>query len=237
VSAEKDAGMEMRDQRTTSEAQRAEYGGARPEEATTKERDGKTAQETETVSDNGTTAETQGLTLEGMQEQLAQQERKAEEYLDQLQRLQADFQNFRRRALQERVDATTRGKEDVLRALIPVINNFRLALHHAAQDASAVRQGVQMIWQQFEGFLRDQKVEAVPTVGQVFDPAYHEVLSTVPATAEAPANTIVTEVNAGYQLDGRLLAPAQVIVARAVQETSKDTATSSAPAGVDGSGH
>jgi len=159
-----------------------------------------------------------GLTLEALQEQLAAQGRKAEEYFDQLQRLQADFQNYRRRMTQERLEAASRGKEDVLRALVPVLNNFRLALQHADQDASAVRQGVQMIWQQFEGFLRDQKVEPIPTIGQVFDPAYHEVLSTVPATAETPANTIVTEVKAGYRIDGRLLAPAQVIVARAEEE-------------------
>ena len=87
-----------------------------------------------------------------------------------------------------------------------------------------------MIWQQFEGFLRDQKVEPVPTVGQAFDPAYHEVLSTVPATAQTPANTIVTEVKAGYCIDGRLLAPAQVIVARAEEPAAQETpVTSGAP--------
>jgi len=144
-----------------------------------------------------------------------------------LQRLQADFQNYRRRMTQERLEAASRGREDVLRGLVPVLNNFRLALQHADQDANAVRQGVQMIWQQFEGFLRDQKVEPIPTVGQVFDPAYHEVLSTVPATAETPANIIVTEVKAGYRIDGRLLAPAQVIVARAEEE---GTAVQEAPA-------
>ena len=129
-------------------------------------------------------------------------------------------------------EAASRGKEDVLRGLVPVLNNFRLALQHADQDANAVRQGVQMIWQQFEGFLRDQKVEPIPTVGQVFDPAYHEVLSTVPATAETPANTIATEVKAGYRIDGRLLAPAQVIVARAEEEgpaVQEAHATSEAP--------
>jgi molecular chaperone GrpE len=176
-------------------------------------------------------AAAQELTLEALQEQLAEQGQKAEEYFDQLQRLQADFQNYRRRMTQERLEAASRGKEDVLRGLVPVLNNFRLALQHADQDANAVRQGVQMIWQQFEGFLRDQKVEPIPTVGQVFDPAYHEVLSTVPATAETPANTIVTEVKAGYRIDGRLLAPAQVIVAHteegpAVQEAPT---TSEAP--------
>jgi molecular chaperone GrpE len=232
--------METRDQHAASEAQRAEYTSAMPEEETLDERGSTTARESADASENGVASEAltePELTLEALQEQLTAQSRKSEEYFDQLQRLQADFQNYRRRMTQERLEATSRGKEDVLQGLIPVLNNFRLALQHADQDANAVRQGVQMIWQQFEGFLRDQKVEPIPTVGQIFDPAYHEVLSTVPATDKIPANTIVTEVKAGYRLDGRLLAPAQVIVARAeegaaVQETS---ATSEAP-GVSFSG-
>ena len=131
---------------------------------------------------------------------------------------------------QERTEAASRGKEDVLRALVPVLTNFRLALQHAEQDANAVRQGVQMIWQQCEGFLRDQGVEPIPTVGQVFDPTYHEVLSTIPATAETPANTIVAEVKAGYRIDGRLLSPAQVIVARAEEPVVQEAPAS--PSGV-----
>ena len=222
--------METRDQHTTSQSQHDGHVGAMPEEKTTDERGSTTARESGAVSENGAAPEGPAepeLTLEALQEQLAEQGRKTEEYFDQLQRLQADFQNYRRRMTQERLEAASRGKEDVLRGLVPVLNNFRLALQHADQDANAVRQGVQMIWQQFEGFLRDQKVEPIPTVGQVFDPAYHEVLSTVPATAETPANIIVTEVKAGYRIDGRLLAPAQVIVARAEEE---GTAVQEAPA-------
>jgi len=213
--------METRDQHATSEAQGAEHDGAVPEEETTDERGSTTG---------GESAEAlagQELTLAELQEQLVAQGRKAEEYFDQLQRLQADFQNYRRRMTQERLEAASRGKEDVLRGLVPVLNNFRLALQHADQDANAVRQGVQMIWQQFEGFLRDQKVESVPTVGQVFDPAYHEVLSTVPATAETPANTIVAEVKGGYCIDGHLLAPAQVIVARAEEPAAQELSATS----------
>jgi molecular chaperone GrpE len=215
--------METRDQHTTSEAQGAEFARAVPEEESTDERGSTPVSESAAASETDVTPEEldeQELTFEALQEQLATQSRKAEEYFDQLQRLQADFQNYRRRMTQERLEAASRGKEDVLRGLVPVLNNFRLALQHADQDANAVRQGVQMIWQQLEGFLRDQKVEPIATVGQIFDPAYHEVLSTVPATAETPVNTIVTEVKAGYRLDGRLLAPAQVIVARAEDEGS-----------------
>jgi molecular chaperone GrpE len=224
--------METRDQRTTSEAQRAEHAGVVSEDDTAGELDNTAVRESAAA---GAPAE-QELTLEARQEQLAEQGRKAEEYLDQLQRERADFQNYRRRMTQERLEAANRGKEDVLRELIPVLNNFRLALQHVDQDANAVRQGVQMIWQQFEGFLRDQKVESIPTVGQVFDPAYHEVLSTVPATAETPANTIVTEVKAGYRIGGRLLTPAQVIVARAEEPTAPETSATSEPSGVAFSG-
>lgn len=207
--------MATRDQHSTSEAQYAESANAPSQEHTT------------AASDNGAAAEApaqeQDLTPAALQEQLAQQRQKTEEYVDHLQRLQADFQNYRRRMMQEKAEAVSRGKEDVLRALVPVLTNFRLALQHADQDANAVRQGVQMIWQQFEGFLRDQGVEPIPTIGQVFDPAYHEVLSAVPATAETPANTIVTEVKAGYRINGRLLAPAQVVVAQAEESTGQGT--------------
>ena len=220
--------MATRDQYTTSEDRHAEHADASPQEHST------------AASDNGAATEApvqeQELTREALQEQLAQQRQKTEEYVDHLQRLQAEFQNYRRRMMQEKAEAVSRGKEDVLRALVPVLTNFRLALQHADQDANTVRQGVQMIWQQFEGFLRDQGVEPIPTIGQVFDPAYHEVLSTVPATAETPANTVVTEVKAGYRIDGRLLAPAQVIVAQAEESTVQATPVTSAAPSIEASG-
>jgi molecular chaperone GrpE len=123
--------------------------------------------------------------------------------------------------MQEKSQASSRGKEDVLVALFPILANLQLALQHADQDAAAVRQGVQMIWQQFEGFLRDQKVERLATVGERFDPAFHEVLSTVPATATTPADTIVAEVKPGYLFEGRLLCPARVVVAKAEPSTTE----------------
>jgi molecular chaperone GrpE len=199
--------MEMKEQQSAPEMPPAEQTDTRPPETTG-------AQQTNGVGED-TSAATEALSPEALQEQLVEQRRQTEAYLDHLQRLQAEFSNYRRRVSQEKLQAVSRGKEDVLRALLPVLANFRLALQHAEEDANAVRQGVQMIWQQFEGFLRDQGVERIATVGQPFDPTQHEALSTVPATAETPANTVVAEVNAGYLLDGRLLRAAQVVVARA----------------------
>ena len=156
---------------------------------------------------------------ESLEDQLARQQAEANSYRDHLQRLQAEFQNYRRRATQEKLQAASRGKADILQALLPIVSNMRLALQHADQDAEAVRQGVQIIWQQFEGFMRDQGVEPIATIGELFDPARHEALSTVPATDEHPPDTIVTEIKAGYLFEGRLLSPAQVVVARSADET------------------
>ena len=118
---------------------------------------------------------------DSLEDQLARLQQERDSYLDGLQRSRADLDNYRRRATQERLQAASRGKADLLYALLPILGNMRLALQHADQDADAVRQGVQMIWQQFEGFMRDQGIEPIATVGEPFDPARHEALSTVPA--------------------------------------------------------
>jgi molecular chaperone GrpE (heat shock protein) len=128
--------METRDQHATSEAQGAEYASAVPEEETTDERGSTTAQESVAAAENGVAPEAPAnpeLMLEALQEQLAEQGRKAEEYFDQLQRLQADFQNYRRRMTQV-VGKPAVGKGCLVN--IPVPSNFRLALQHADQDFS-----------------------------------------------------------------------------------------------------
>lgn len=168
--------------------------------------------------------EVEELSIDELQAQLAEQRQQTQEYLDQLQRLQADFSNYRRRMVQERSQAAARGKEELLMALLPVIGNLRLALQHADQDANSVREGVQMIWQQCEDFMRQQGVEQIATVGEPFDPALHEALTMAPATDETPANTIVAEINAGYTLNGQLLRAAQVVVAQAGPEAAPQEA-------------
>ena len=218
--------MAMKDQQPASESAFAETDETLAGEDTPVQEETITHQENGAEADSSPVSE--ALSPEMLQEQLAEQRRQTEQYLDHLQRLQAEFTNYRRRVSQEQLQATSRGKENVLRALLPILGNLRLAVHHAQEDANAVRQGVHMIWQQFESFLRDQGVEQVATVGQPFDPAKHEALSTAPATTETPANTVVAEINAGYSLDGRLLRPAQVIVARA--EETAETPASEEPA-------
>ncbi len=165
----------------------------------------------------GSETDVEEVTVESLQAELEKQRRKADEHLNHLQRLQAEFNNYRRRMSQEKLQAAGRGKEELLSSLLPVLNNLRLALQHADQDSESVRQGIQMIWQQCEEFLRSQGVEPIATVGHSFDPMKHEALSVAPATDETPANTVVAEINAGYMLNGQLLRAAQVVVAQAAE--------------------
>lgn len=199
-----------------------------------KEQETKPESETEQAAEDGAAEESAGVATaeaqdegageevepepESVEVQLSRLQRERDSYLDGLQRSRADLDNYRKRATQEKLQAASRGKADLLRALLPILGNLRLALQHAEEDAEAVKQGVQMIWQQFEGFMRDQGVEAVATIGEPFDPAHHEALSTIPAGEDQLPDTIVAEIKAGYFFEGRLLTPAQVVVARAAVE-------------------
>ena len=149
------------------------------------------------------------------------QQAENEAYRDHLQQLQTEL-----RQTQAKLQAVSRRcKADVLQALLPILADMRLALQHADQDADTVRQGVEMIWKKFEEFIHGQRLKLIPTVGQRFDPARHEAISTVPATPEYPPDTIVSEIRAGYLLEDELLATAQVVVARAAEiDTSKKAA-------------
>ena len=203
--------MDTKDQKTMPESQAEEIAGS--EEADEQAR----VATAEAQGENGAPQVEAEPEPESLEDQLAQLQQERDSYLDGLQRSRADLDNYRRRATQEKLQAASRGKADLLQALLPILGNMHLALQHADQDADAVRQGVQMIWQQFEGFMRDQGIEPIATIGELFDPAHHEALSTVPATNDHPPDTIVSEIKPGYLFEGRLLSPAQVVVARAAE--------------------
>ena len=209
--------MDTKEQETAPESPAEENAG-------TEEVDGQAQVATADIQDEEETphVEHEVEPEQSLEDQLTELREERDSYLDGLQRSRADLDNFRKRATQEKLQAASRGKADLLHALMPILGNMRLALQHADQDADAVRQGVQMIWQQFEGFMRDQGIEPIATIGEPFDPAHHEALSTVPATDDHPPDTIVAEIKAGYLFEGRLLSAAQVVVARAAETDGSD---------------
>lgn len=134
---------------------------------------------------------------------------------EQLLRLAADFDNFRKRAVREKEESAKYAIQGVLERLLPVLDNFEMALATAKnpEAAGALCDGVQMILGQFQSVLRDAGVEEINATGQLFDPTLHEAISQI-ETAEAAEGTVLQQFQRGYKLNGRLVRPARVIVAK-----------------------
>ena len=141
---------------------------------------------------------------------------------DQLLRTAADYDNFRKRTRRELDDAQKRGREELLRELLPVFDNLERAVVHAGQasDAKAVADGVGMVLKQFGDTLARIGIKRVPTVGAPFDPMVHEAIQQL-ETDEHPPGTIVAEVQPGYIVGDKLLRAAMVVVAKPSQKNGE----------------
>lgn len=153
---------------------------------------------------------------------------RAEEYLQSLLRLKADFDNYRRRTAQDQARWGEAAVAAFIIQLLPVVDNLERALG-AAGDGAAVRQGVEMTLRQLETVLAGAGVTAMSALGQPFDPARHEAVARGPAAEVAPG-AVSEEYRKGYLLRDQVLRPAMVRVAA---EGGESPAAGDGPAGGD----
>lgn len=141
-------------------------------------------------------------------------EQKAAEHLAGWQRARADYQNLERRSQAEILTAAEAGRDACLRALLPVVDAFTIALAQApaALKAQPWVEGVFRIRQALDVFLREQGVTAVAETGVPFDPSCHEAVGD--QGSEFPKGAVAKVVAPGYRRNGRLLRPAKVLVSR-----------------------
>ncbi len=132
--------------------------------------------------------------------------------LDRLARLQAEFDNARKRAVREQQEFREFAAADVIRNFLPILDSFERALK-AGGDAGDFRGGVELIYRQFQDALQKSGVQAIVAVGQPFDPRVHEAIEMVDTT-EVPDHHVLEELQRGYKYKERLLRPAMVRVAR-----------------------
>ena len=131
---------------------------------------------------------------------------------EQLAYLAAEFENFRKRVAREREAQAAFGNEQLLRAVLPFLDNLERAMGQAGASADALLSGVRMTYDQFLAELRKFGLVQLPAPGGMFDPSLHEAIASVPSSGK-PGGTILAEARKGYLLHGRLLRPAQVTVA------------------------
>jgi molecular chaperone GrpE len=132
---------------------------------------------------------------------------------DRLARLQAEFDNYRKRAARENADYRDFAVADAARALLPVIDNFSLALKNAAAKPEDLRKGLELIHKQLQDVLQKLNVQRVPAQGEPFDPRVHEAIEVVESD-QVPDHHVLEELQPGYRIKERLLRPAMVKVAK-----------------------
>jgi molecular chaperone GrpE len=137
-------------------------------------------------------------------------------------RLHADAQNIRRRAEQDIEKAHKYGQERLLSELLPVIDNLERALQASGTDDNALllalKQGVELTLKSFVDCLRKFNVEMLDPVGEPFDPLFHQAIAMVESKTAEP-DSVLSVMQKGYSLNGRVLRPAMVVVARAPAAT------------------
>ncbi len=129
-------------------------------------------------------------------------------------RLYADFENFRRRTAKEKTEFLSSAQADLLKALLPVLDDFQRAQKAmtAAQDVTAVREGVELIYQKFYRTLEQKGLKPMEAIGKDFDAELHESIAQVPVPEEGKKGKVIDEVEKGYYLNDKVLRFAKVIV-------------------------
>ena len=144
--------------------------------------------------------------------QLAQKEEQIQENIDRLKRLQADFDNFRRRSRQEKEELSAHVTQNIIRELLPLVDNFERALNaDNSQEITSFKEGIDMINKQFINILEKNGLEKINCVGEQFDPNFHEAIMRV-EDADKEDGTIADELQKGYMVQGKVIRPSMVKV-------------------------
>lgn len=168
------------------------------------------------LAEETSTAEAEELEASsaGQQQHTAAPDGQQLEIMNKLMRLQADFDNYRKRTATGRAEAREEARRELLLELLPVYDNFLRALDHAeeVEDYGSLRAGIQGILQQMREFFNRQGMKEIASdSGSAFDPNRHDAVGTVPGTTDNQ-NTIAHEVLKGFELNGYVIRPAQVLV-------------------------
>ena len=152
----------------------------------------------------GEQAQDPAAELEALKKQLA-------EGTERMKRLQADFENFRRRTRQEKEELSNLVVQDFIKELLPMLDNFDRAMAAEATDAAKFQQGVEMIYNQLAEILKNRGMELIDTKEAKFDPNFHQAVMRV-ENPELEDETIAMELQKGYMVKGKVIRPSMVQV-------------------------
>ncbi len=167
--------------------------------------------------------ETPGQQIEALQKALEEKTNEAASHYEQLLRVRAESENFKKRQAKEHSQFLKYSNENLIKSLFPVINNLDRANEAAKtnKDVESLRVGVEMILKMFYEALKKAGVEPVESIGQAFDPSRHEVISCM-ESANHEENVVMQEFEKGYYLHDRLLCPAKVVISKKLADSEQE---------------
>lgn len=189
--------MSKKNDKTPQEEPLHEDANAVTEEQTTE------AQITDNESNNGSS-------------ETDQTAKERDELRDKYLRLLAEFENYKKRNVRERMDLLNTAAKDTLSALLPVLDDFDRALNLSEEqkNSPAFREGIQLVHQKLVSSLKQRGLEVMETNGQDFDPELHEALTEIPAPSEDLKGKIVDTIERGYTLKGKIIRHAKVVTGK-----------------------
>jgi len=158
-------------------------------------------------------AEDHNQEIDDLKKKLEEKEKEAADNYDKYLRAIAELDNYRKRAARERTDIIKYGKEDIIKDILPFMDSLDRALEHDTGDIKAFKDGVALIREQLLGCLKKHGVEKIEAAGKDFDPNFHEALMQTESDQHED-NKIVSEMEKGYLLNGRLLRPSRVCICK-----------------------
>jgi len=149
--------------------------------------------------------------IETLKAELEQSQKDVSENADRVKRLQADFDNFRRRTRQEKEELSTFVVQGLIKDLLPLLDNLERAVSVETADETSLREGVSMIYKQFFAALEKNGLESIKAVGEKFDPNFHQAIMRV-EDADKEDDIVAEELQKGYSVHGRVIRPSMVKV-------------------------
>jgi molecular chaperone GrpE len=162
--------------------------------------------------------------VEELQKKLEKMEKEGKEHYDRLLRMAADLDNYKKRAAKEKEEWVKFANEDLIKAVLPFIDNLERAINHAekVEDAGVLIEGVRLTIQQLLQALNKFGLSPFESQGKPFDPAFHEAILMVPTDQHEP-NRVMEEFQKGYLFNDRLLRPATVSVSKPTGKEAQAT--------------
>jgi len=151
-----------------------------------------------------------------LEDKINAQSKEIEELKDKYLRLYSEFDNFRKRNQKEKVDLIRTASEDVIRSLLPVMDDFERALKamNSLDDKGqgSFSEGLQLIYNKFRSLLEQRGLEPIVSVGEKFDVDFHDALTVIPVDDAKQKDIVIEEIEKGYKLNGKVIRHARVVV-------------------------